>query len=526
MARFRFRKLTLASAVFIPVVAGGFLLQSKQAPGGPQLLSQVMQLVSGKFVDTLADSVLYEKAAAGLVHQLNDPYTELLTPVDLKSFNTRIGGHYAGLGMLIENQNGVITVSKVYPNTPAERAGAREGDQIVKVDTLSTDKWSLAQVSNYLTGTAGTHVSVRFTRPGVPTPIDINFQRAVITVPAVPYTLMLSGTVGYVPLQTFSENAADETAAAVKKLVAGGATGIVLDLRRNPGGILDQSIDIASIFLKAGQQIASVRGRSAETENYTAKGDPAAPSIPLIVLTDPGTASAAEIVTGGLQDHDRALVIGQPSYGKGLVQSVYNLAGGYALKITTAKWYTPSGRSIQRPRKVVDDQFVEEPPDSTETDSSKKSRPAFKSDAGRTVYGGGGITPDLIVSDDTLTKPELQFAKAVAPKTQDFYLVLYAYSLELSKHVQPSFQILPAWRDELFNRLQAKGVVSDRKLYDSAERYIDRSLEQQVARFAFGDSTAKRRDLPFDAPLRKAVDMLAKGQSQSALFAMLSPVKR
>src|SRR6185295_11798400 len=147
--------------------------------------------------------------------------------------------------------------------------------------------------------------------------------------------------------------------------------------------------------------------------------------------------------------------MGQTSFGKGLVQSVYQLDGGYALKITTGKWFTPSGRSIQRPRKFINGQFIEEVPDTNETNTTKKSRPAFKSDGGRVVYGGGGITPDVIVQDDTLTTGEQTFAKTIAPKSQDFFTTLADYSTELSKKVQPNFTVQPEWVNEFYNRLQA-----------------------------------------------------------------------
>jgi len=274
------------------------------------------------------------------------------------------------------------------------------------------------------------------------------------------------------------------------------------------------------MFLKQGQQLASVKGRDGAQENYTAKAAPLADSIPMVILTDERSASASEIVAGALQDHDRALVVGQTSFGKGLVQGVYNLDGGYALKLTTGKWFTPSGRTIQRPRKFVNGQFVEEQPDTSETNVSKKTRPAYKSDAGRTVYGGGGITPDVIVQDDTLTTSEQQFTKLIAPKSQDFFTALADYSSELAKTAQPNFTVQPAWLDEFYTRLQAKGVIADRKTYDAATRYVTRALEQRVSHFASGDSTAKRRDLPYDAPLRKAIDLLEKGASQRDLFAL------
>ena len=518
----RSRKAALVGALLIPVVAGGFFLQAREQREGALLLQQVMSLVSDRFVDTLPASDVYEKAAQGLVRQLNDPYSELLTPKDLKQFNSRTNGRYGGLGMSIEDDPRLhmVRVATVYPNTPAEEAGIREGDHIAKVGTVSAQGWTISQVSDSLLGIPGTKVNVTFSRPGVATPISGTFTRREIHIPAIPYTLALGEKIGYIPLQQFNENAAENLQVAVKRFQSQGARGIIIDLRGDPGGILTESLDIANMFLQQGQQLASVKGREGAQENYTAKAAPLAPTIPMVILTDERSASASEIVAGALQDHDRALVVGQTSFGKGLVQGVYNLDGGYALKLTTGKWFTPSGRTIQRPRKFVNGQFVEEQPDTSETNITKKTRPAYKSDAGRTVYGGGGITPDVIVQDDTLTTNEQQFTKLVAPKSQDFFTALNDYAVELAKTTPPNFTIQPAWLDEFYTRLQAKGVIADRKSYDAATRYVTRALDQRISHFAFGDSTAKRRDLPYDAPLRKAIDLLGKGTSQRDLFAL------
>jgi carboxyl-terminal processing protease len=521
----RNRTLVLAGVVLLPLVAGGFMLQSRAMRGGQLLLDQVLSLVGERFVDSLETGQLYERAARGLVKELNDPYSELLAPKELKQFTTNTGGRYGGIGMQIEPQQSQIVISKVFPNTPAEAAGVREGDRIVQVDTLQVRNWSTQQVSDYLTGTPGTKVSVKFSRPGVTTPIEVRFTRALIHVPAVRYAISFGANgdkVGYIPLDRFNETAAQEVQNAVLALTKQGVRGIVLDVRNNPGGILDQSLVISNLFLKDGQEIASIRGRNGEQQPYVARGTPLLPALPLVVLTDEYTASASEIVAGALQDHDRALILGQTSFGKGLVQSVFNLDGGYALKLTTAKWYTPSGRSIQKERKFENGRFVEDPPDSTETEQVKKTRPAYKSDAGRVIYGGGGIAPDVIIADDTLTTTEQRLAKALAAKQQDFYSTYYDYALELSKQVGKDFTVSPTWREEFLHRLQAKGLTVDRKDYDASARYIDRLLEQRVARFAFGDSAAKRRDLTYDAPLRKAIDLLDKGSSQKELFALAS----
>ena len=516
------RRSSAAAALGIavlPLVAGGFLLQSRQTRDGARLFDQVLGYVSDRFVDTVDTGALYEKAARGLVHELHDPYTVLMSPKELQSFQRTTGGRYGGVGMQIEDQQGLITVSRVFPHTPAEDAGILEGDRIIQIDTQSTRGWKLQQVSNTLIGTPGTKVNVKFGRPGVTEPIQVRFTRAVIHIPAVPYALMLDNKVGYIPLQQFNETATEEVERALKRLTAEGARSLVLDLRGNPGGYFDQSQTVSNLFLKSGLEIVSVRGRAAEPQTYVAKDNPVAPTIPVVILTDGGTASASEIVAGALQDHDRALIVGTTSFGKGLVQSVFNLDGGYAIKMTTAKWFTPVGRSIQKERKLLaSGEFVEVHPDSLESDSARKARPTFKSDAGRMVYGGGAITPDIVVKPDTLTTLEQTLAKALAPKAQETYVALSAYALELKPSVTPSFTVKPEWRGEFYSRLRKAGVEIDRAQYDAGSEYIDRLLDRRVSRLAFGDSTAKRREIADDVQLRKALDILKRSPTQKDLF--------
>jgi carboxyl-terminal processing protease len=492
------------------------------------LFDQVLAIVANKYVDSLQTPDIYEKAAHGLVRELNDPYSELLTPKTNEEFSRAVGGRYGGVGMLLEEQkNGAgtrIVVSRVFPHTPAEEGGVQEGDIIIKVDSLVVSgDTKIDSVSNALRGIAGTVVHVNYARPGVPEPIKLSFKRATIHVPAVAYAAQFGDHMGYIPLQTFNENTAEEVTAAAQQLEKQGAKGLVLDLRDNGGGIVEQSLAVASLFLKEGQPIASVRGRNTPEEIARASTMHLPTQLPLVVLTDGGTASASEIVAGALQDHDRALVLGTTSFGKGLVQSVFPLDGGYALKITTGKWFTPNGRSIHRERKLLaDGRLVEVKPDSLETEAQKKNKPAFKSDAGRTVYGGGGITPDIIVPDDTLSTQEQDFYKAMALKAQAFVTTLNHYAFEL-KGSPKNFTVTPEWRAELRRRLTAAGVTIDPKMEPVAQKLLDRELDRRVARLVLGDAGAKERYLADDHQLSRALALLSTSHSQAALLASAQP---
>ena len=518
------RTAAVASLLLIPMVAGGFFLQQTPARATPRLFDQVLSIVARRYVDSLQSPEVFEKAARGLVRELNDPYSELLAPRQSEEFNRSTGGRYGGVGMLLEEQkSGALTsivVSRVFPHTPAEDGGVHEGDRIVRVDSLPTADAKIDKVSDALRGVAGTSVHVTFQRPGVVEPVKLSFKRAIIHVPAVPYVTMVGDRIGYIPLQTFNENTADEVEAAAAKLFQEGARGLVLDLRDNGGGIVEQALAVSSLFLKNGQPIVNVRSRNAPDEIARASSEQLPSQPPLVVLTDGGTASASEIVAGALQDHDRALVLGTTSYGKGLVQSLFPLDGGYALKITTGKWYTPSGRSIHRERKLLaDGRFVETRPDSLEKESQKKSRPTYVSDGGRVVYGGGGITPDVIVSDDTLLTTEQEFLRSLAPKAQSFVTVLNQYAFELASVAPRDFSITPGWRAELRRRLATAGIVVDSKFEPAANRILDRELDRRLSRLVLGDAGARQRSAVDDQQLARAIALLSGARSQDALFA-------
>ncbi|MFN0177703.1 MAG: S41 family peptidase [Gemmatimonadales bacterium] len=519
------RRRNLASAAIalaLPLVGGAFLLQSRQPADGARLFSQVLQRIEENAVDSIARAAIFERAARGLLKNLNDPYADLYSPEELASFQRNtLRNNYGGVGMQIENQEGAIIVARIFPNTPGEQGGVLAGDRILFVDSAAVTGLRLDEVSAKLLGTPGTEVQVSFLRPGIAEPIKTKFKRAVIRVPAVPYALMLDGGVGYIPLQSFNESASGDVEKSLLSLKAKGAKAYIVDVRGNGGGSLDQALEISNLFFKPGHELASVRHRGRNPEVYRASRGSVVDSMPVVVLVDGASASASEIVAGSLQDHDRALVVGTTSFGKGLVQTLFPLEGGWAMKITTGKWYTPSGRSIQAEHdRLGDERFVELADDAQAADTTKKKRPEFKSDAGRTILGGGGVTPDVVITPDTLSTPERELFRAYSPQGSQWYVATYGTALEVKSKVKPDFTIQPEWREAFWKRLQGAKVNVTRPQFDAGVALVNRNLEQMVARLAFGDSLVFRRSTPYDRQLATAMDYLKRGTTQRHLLAL------
>jgi carboxyl-terminal processing protease len=520
----RVRPIVTVAAVVI-IVASGFQVRTLAAGHGPGLFAQVFSLVRQDGVDSVDASVLYEKAARGLVHTIGDPYAELYTREQLASFNREdLGGAYGGLGIQIEDHNGEATIAHVFPHGPASTGGLRAGDVITGIDTAAVSGWPLDRVSKSLLGSPGTTVGITVARVGAAEPIRGQFVREVVHQPSVPFATVLDGGIGYVPLRVFSPSAAQEVHDAITRLVAAGARGLILDVRDNGGGHLDQALTIANFFLPQGTQLASVHERTGKAQVYRGSQLPVTTTLPTLVLIDGGSASATEIVAGALQDHDRALIVGTTSFGKGLVQTVFPLDGGYALKLTTGRWYTPNGRSIQKPRKLLPDgRLVEINPDSASTtpnDTARRDRPVFHSDNGRVVYGGGAITPDVVVAGDTLTDADRVLLKAIAPASQAAYLAAYGMAQQLENAVQPDFSVQPQWRDTLFARWHAAKVPITRGQFDAARPLVDRLLADRISELAFTDSAAFARRIPDDRQLTRALDLMRRSRTQAELFAL------
>jgi carboxyl-terminal processing protease len=445
------------------------------------LLRNVMVLVHDRFEGDTAPSV-YERAARGLVKELGDPYSQLLSPRELDDFARTSLGRYAGVGMTVVPVGESTFVGEVYVGGPSAGAGLRRGDRLVSVDGRSVAGLSLDSIVGRLRGLPRTPVTIGVERAGAPQQFSLN--RAVVRVPAVPYVLVDRG-VAYVPLPNVSETAGAAVEAALVAAERDGARGVVLDVRGNPGGAVDQAVRVVSALLQPGKPVLEIRERRGSTLLRT-EGAPTALAIPVVVLQDGGSASAAEIIAGALQDHDRALLVGTRSYGKGLAQTLYPLQGGYSLKLTTAKWFTPVGRSIHRDRTAGDSARHEaERARGADLDSA-----TFFSVGGRVLAGGGGITPDVVVPYDTLGGADREMALRLRRDAGVVSDAMTRVAHRLSVGADTGFRVTPAWRDALHRELAARGVQVDSAQWVAGGRYVDRLLEQRVADFVAGQSLA------------------------------------
>jgi carboxyl-terminal processing protease len=508
---------TLASIVLVPLVpliAGAFLLQGRAGADGERIFYEVVSRINSSAVEPVSEAELYERAARGLLANIGDPHADLFSPEQLEEFSRQtLRNSYAGLGMQIQSVRDTAVVMRTFPGSPAEGGGVRPADRIVEVDGESVVGMPLQQVTDRLLGVPGTRVAVTFVRPGAPD-ARRELTRARIRNPVAPFSVVLDGGIGYLPLRGFNDSSAEDLRLEVEALRRDGARAFVLDLRGNPGGSLDQGIRITDLFLDPGQQIVRVEYRNQPVEVANARRRAAIGDAPLVVLTDEGSASAAEIVAGALQDHDRAVVLGTPTVGKGLVQQLFELNGGWALKLTTGKWYTPSGRLIQRPLEQVNGRWVEVDPDTAGT-----PRPEYRSTGGRLVYGGGGVTPDLVLAADTLVGAERELMRLLAAHGAPLYEALTEVSLDRSRGARRDFAVDPAWRDEVFRLLASKGVVVERPAFDAGAGVLDRAIERRIAELAHGEAASFKRAAAYDNQLQAALRLLSGARAQGEVFA-------
>ncbi len=364
-----------------------------------KLFDKVAFDINKKYVDSIDVKNMIYAGIRGMIETL-DPFSTLQDVKAHDHLMEMTEGKYEGLGMTISKRNNVITVISPIEGTPAYRMGLRAGDQIVKIDGKSTQGMSTEAASKLMRGKRGTTVVLTIEREGVSEPLEYEVERAIIELKSVPYYGVMDGGIGYVRLVKFSKDSGKELEDAIENLKSEGIQGMILDLRSNGGGLLDQAVETSNLFIDQDKLIVYTQGRTEFKREFHAKEVPVFPDDPLVILVNEGTASASEIVSGAIQDWDRGVVIGNTTFGKGLVQQIIPMPKNTYLKLTTAKYYIPSGRCIQKPEIARRQKVIEETKEGEEEPDSlvKVEKEVFYTKGGRKVYGGGGIVPDIEVN--------------------------------------------------------------------------------------------------------------------------------
>ncbi len=488
--------------------------QGSQASEESDVFLGALQAIRQHALTTHADSVLWEMAIAGLIRELDDPYATVLTPDEVAAFEEESTGNYAGIGVQITEFNEQVTITAVFRGTPAEGAGLLVGDRIIGVDEETDRAWTVQDASSRIRGERGTSVRVVVERDGISQPISFDIERDQVHIPAVTAEKIFEGF-DYVHLDRVARNSAAEVDSVLSGL--SGSPGLILDLRQNPGGYLDESLRLADLFLDRGDPLVRTRSRTTpgqqnglSEETAYSRVTPRIPDVPIIVLVDRFSASASEIIAGALQDHDRAVVLGERTFGKGTVQSVVPLPGGRLIRLTSGEWFTPQGRSLNRPRDR-EGRVIE--PDSI---------PEFTSRSGRRLLGGGGVFPDLEIAADTFSSEEQRFLTAVAEAEIPLMLRLQESAFEVAQSARESGvtpEEFPAQRLEDLKAVLISEGLPPETITTEATEYLRFRLED------FLYARLEREDLSIEVKSRRdpvlsaAVEFLRAARTQGDLFA-------
>ena len=486
-----------------------------------EAISEIQESYAGK-TDL---ELLGKNSIQGMLHQL-DPHSAFFTKAEFDEVQTEQSSRIYGIGVTIAKRYDHVYILSATPGAPGHRAGLRYGDAIIAIDKQNVDDWTSQQVMHRVRGEKGEPVEITVERAGTPNPITVRVRRDEVKLPSVRNAFMTgqAGT-GYIALTGgFSSKTDEELTEALAQLKVEGMRQLVLDLRNNPGGLLDEAIKVSTRFLAPGEKILEVRGRDEESSahTYEVPKDNEPETIPMVVLVDRQTASASEIVAGALQDHDRALIVGENTFGKGLVQGVFRLWGGTGLVLTTAKYYTPTGRSIQRSYANVSfyDYYLNRKEDQSPTGVSQHGD-ALRTDLGRTVYGGGGITPDVEIKAPPLSSRLFYgifdfVRQLVAGQMQGLRAYRIAecqYKTKVSaediNHYPITDELLAAFRQYISNKPQFN--VSEERIVANTN-YIRSQMRREIMTAAYGPEAGDQVYLSDDVQFRKAFESLDRAR--------------
>ncbi|MDQ6665935.1 MAG: S41 family peptidase [Acidobacteriota bacterium] len=465
--------------------------------------TKVYGLVEENFADPLnADKAIYNGAIPGMLRTL-DPHSSFFDPHEFQIMRESQKGSYYGIGMRVKQQfDGKTIVFEPFKGSPAFKAGLRPGDIIAAVNNKPTDKMSLSDVADMLKGPRGTTVKITIQREGSQQPLTFEVVRDGINRKSVPDAIMLRAGVYYLYIEQFNETTSSELEDNLRKIGENNIKGLILDLRFNPGGLLNEAVAVSDKFLNKGDVIVSHHGRASAEKVYTAKNGNHGHDFPMVVLVNRSSASASEIVSGALQDHDRAWILGDTTFGKGLVQTVYPLVENTGLALTTAKYYTPSGRLIQRDYSNLS--FFDYYQNKTEI---KNPQDVKMTDSGRTVYGGGGITPD-----EKYVSPKLDKLESQLLGKQEFFNFTRHYfgvnGINIKEGWSPDNIIMTEFHDYMLKN----AVQFTEAEFAQDQDWLKRQLEHEMYWTAFSSDNSRIFDVQTDPAVAKAVEALPKAK--------------
>jgi carboxyl-terminal processing protease len=473
-------------------------------------VAHVLAVVQQNYAEPVdADKVIYDGAIPGMLRVL-DPHSNFFDPRQYALLKEEQHGKYYGVGMTVATRENHTVVVAPFFNSPAFKAGIRPGDVISKVDGKICEGLTTTQVADMLKGPKGTDVHITLTRQGWTDPIEVTVTRDQIPRPGVEYSTLLRPGVGYVKVSAFNETTGRELSEALHELDAQHLSGIILDLRGNPGGLLNEAVEVSEAFLDRNDLVVSYRGRTSPERRFMAVRGSGGLNVPVVVLINGQSASASEIVAGALQDHDRALIVGETSFGKGLVQTQFPLSDDTAILLTTFRYYTPSGRLIQRDYKntsLYDYHYNPHPPKAPEVKST---------DSGRQVLGGGGITPDVVFAEpkydkfqQLLLSRNVFFPFAAGTGVGDFTRFYLGQRPEVTKKFEVDDAVMHQFRVYLD---QQKIHYTEPDLKQNLP-WIQRSIQREVLTSLFGQPEGYRVAIEEDPQVLKAIDLIPQAKA-------------
>jgi carboxyl-terminal processing protease len=528
----RYRPLpAVVFAILVSALVGGIFGRSALAtddkvPEHYRAFTAALSAIETSYVDKVEPDNLVYGAVRGMLATL-DPHSSFFNPKEYAQMRERQEGRYYGIGVSIVSIDGDITAQSVFEGSPAYKKGIRRGDILANVEGEDAKGWTTDQAMRKLRGPKGTVVNVGVKRRGYEEMIKFSLTRDEVYIPTVPAYFMVDATTGYIRMQDFGENTDRDVKHALKDLTSKGMKRLLFDIRGNPGGPLDQAIKVANEFLPRGKMIVYTRGRVANSDqDYRATEDGEFLDIPVVALANRNSASASEIVTGALQDHDRAYIVGETTFGKALVQSVYRISGGAGLALTTAHYYTPSGRLIQRPWDASFDEYLSY--SLRDQDANKPHNPTDlkHTDAGRPVYSGGGVEPDKRVSGPIEGFNPSRFGRMLyARSTFPNYAQKYAAEGDTRvtqqssgrKTVRPNFAVDDAMVADYKEFLKAEHVKIDEEAFAKEIDFIKAMIRFEIDNAVFGIADARRHLIGVDPQAQAALTMFGEAQKLTEL---------